>query len=357
MKSPYLSKLIQAAAITIPLLGLLSFSQMYAVVETIRAAGAGEDFIPEFTNAKLLGLIAAVSILVALFWTMNILLVVVEQRLPGRKPRYLRYVLSFILGFLLLLITSYVMKDIRPARVPKPSMVPFLAFIANNIVILILVDLIIAQTNKAQLELDKAHLEVSNLVASQKHLLNQIHPHFLFNALGTLKILINSDPKRANTYLSRLSSFLRNSISMADMDLVSIEQELSLFTDYLELQRVRFSTGIQYDIAIPEEIKANAFIPVFSLQMLAENAIKHNGFSQSEPLHIQLSYHEPGTLMLSNNLVPKFDPQPSTGTGLQNLSKRFKLLNLDAPLVFKDEVHKQFSVSLSIVTNSTEASV
>jgi hypothetical protein len=336
------------------LLGLLSFSQMYPVVDTIKNAGVGVDFIPELTNARLLGLIASVSSLVALFWTMNILLVVLESWLPGRKPRYLRYVDSFFIGFLLVTIAHIVFKDVRPPHAPRPNMIPYIAFVANNAIILVLVDLVIAQTNKAQLELDKAHLEVSNLIASQKHLLNQIHPHFLFNALGTLKILINSDPKLANTYLSRLSNFLRSSISMADKDLVSITEELALFTDYLELQRVRFSKGIRYSIDIPPAIQTKGYLPVFSLQTLAENAIKHNGFSQSEPLHIQLSYHEPNQLLIGNNLVPKFDPQPSTGTGLQNLSKRFRLLDMDAPFIFRDEVHSEFSVSLSIANHALQ---
>ncbi|MEZ4685948.1 MAG: histidine kinase [Bacteroidia bacterium] len=322
---------------------------MYAVVDTLRTAGIGRDFIAELSNTRLLGLIAAVSLLVAFFWTMNILLVMLEDRFPGKRPRVLRYVISFGLGFVLLMLAHYVLKDLRPANAPRPALVPVFAFIVNNIIILILVDLVIAQTNKTLLELDKAHLEVSNLVASQKHLLNQIHPHFLFNALGTLKILINSDPGLANTYLGRLSNFLRNSISMADSGLISVKEELDLFSDYLELQRVRFREGIQYEIHIPDDVQQNGLLPVFSLQTLAENAIQHNGFSQGEPLRITLGFHAPDQLEVSNNLIAKFDPQPSTGTGLQNLSKRYRLLGLGAPLVFRDEIHHRFSVTLSLI--------
>ena len=97
----------------------------------------------------------------------------------------------------------------------------------------------------------------------------QIHPHFLFNSLNTLKALINKSPDDAEDYLIKLSDFLRVTVSTEYDNIVKIKDELKLCLDYLEMQKIRYGEALQFHIDIPEKIVQTGFVPVFSLQLLS----------------------------------------------------------------------------------------
>ena len=345
---PYIHKLIKTGALTSPLLGLFSFAQMFVIVDLISSISPERVFLPGLTPLRMIAGISLVTFIAATFWAINIGLLYGENRLRGKVSSPWRYVVSFIVVLAWAGCMMTFMEERRPIDTPRSILFPLIGTITNNSIILILIDLVIAKGKKAQLELDKAHLEVAHLAASQKHLINQIHPHFLFNALGTLKILIASSPLQAETYVSRLSRFLRSSITTAEHDLVTIDKELQLFTDYMELQRMRFQKGIDYVIDIPDEIRQKGKLPLFTLQLFAENAIHHNGFTEANNLTIKLLYQIDGTLRVENNIIPKFATEPSTGTGLQNLSQRFQLLGMAKPIIHNDG--KNFTVVVNVST-------
>ncbi|MFK7971684.1 MAG: sensor histidine kinase [Bacteroidia bacterium] len=320
---------------------------MYILINAFRSINpdwAGPTFLKPY---EIIAGIGAITLVTSIFWKINIALIYLENKPQNTWKPFLRYVLSFCFVLIIVAIVQFLHEDNRPIHAPKSVFLPFIASIANNTIILILIDLVITRSKKSQLELDKAYLEVANLVASQKHLKNHIHPHFLFNALGTLKILIPSNTDLAQQYVSRLSNFLRKSIQSADQDTAYIEEEISLFTDYMELQQVRFQNGLGYTINIPENIRKGSRLPVFTLQMLAENAINHNGFNQQNPLHISLNFLEEGRIEMKNNLIPKFEPNASTGTGLQNLTQRYKLLDMPLPRILNNQQAGFFAVRVS----------
>lgn len=340
--------------ITSPLMGLFSFTQMYIIIQGFNAVNPELVRLSEFNTWRIFGAMVAIMAISLVFWFANIGLVYWEKMKTWNIHPNWRYFFSFVLVMGIALIVQSYGSDHRPIQTKYSFLIPFLGSITINSFILVLIDLITAQSKKAQLELDKAYLEVSNLVASQKHLKNQIHPHFLFNALATLQILITTAPDQAKAYLVRLSSFLRSSISTTDKDVVSIADELAVLTDYMELQRVRFQEGVSYSIAIPETVRNQGYLPVFTLQMLAENAIQHNGFNEHKRMDICLRYENNGSLTFSNTLIPKYSPKPSTGIGLSNLSKRFELLGAAPPVVSKDD--KVFKVSLQVLREETAIS-
>lgn len=125
----------------------------------------------------------------------------------------------------------------------------------------------------------------------------------------------------------RLSTLLRTSLQHAQRDTIPIKEELTLFENYLQLQQLRFGKALHYEIIMEEKVLSNSQLPIFSLQLLAENAIKHNAFSIENPLALQVRQVDQKLLCVSNNYRPKLQYAPSIGIGLHNLSERFRLLS------------------------------
>jgi LytS/YehU family sensor histidine kinase len=206
---------------------------------------------------------------------------------------------------------------------------------------------LLLREKKAMIESENAQLKIKNIEATYNQLKQQIHPHFLFNSLSTLKTLIRKEPKDAEIYLKKLSDFLRASITLNNENIVKLSDELKFCLDYLELQKGRFGEALKYSIEIPEEVKSG-FVPVFSVQHLLENAIKHNALTVENPLLIQVKYNN-NRIIVTNNIQAKSDTEETTRRGLANLADRYRILSGDEIIFQSDENH--FSVSLKILEN------
>ena len=175
---------------------------------------------------------------------------------------------------------------------------------------------------------------------------NQISPHFLFNSLNTLSALIDENPQKASEFTQNLSRVYRYILQYKDEELVDLGTELDFVLDYYSLMRMRFENGLALRVSIGEEHRAHA-IPPLTLQILVENAIKHNIVSASRPLTIDLAIDSNKTLVVSNNLQLKRQAEPSTGTGLVNIQKRYELFTDRAVDVFESK--ERFSVLLPLL--------
>ncbi|NEQ49151.1 MAG: hypothetical protein F6K11_03325 [Leptolyngbya sp. SIO3F4] len=342
----YIRKLIRMALIISPLMGIYSVTPIALFINSL--PGGQEKFVEEYMPFRVLSAIGIIACTVFVQWVINIFLLH-----PNVRQRTLRYVVSYVIIFVIIGFVDMLMSfgPPRPIEVGLLYLYPYVGGFTNNTFVLIITELITTRERKAQLELEKAHLEVSHLVARHEELKHKIHPHFLFNALGTLKILIKQDARTAEEYVLRLSSFLRSSLTESEHQQVSIATELEVLEDYMELQRIRFKEALTYSVSIPEAILTQGHLPVFTLQFLAENAIKHNALTVEHPLHIEISYREDGTLLFSNNLLPKYTVESSTGIGLRNLSERFRLLSAPEPRVYENKAEKRFDVTLNILAS------
>jgi hypothetical protein len=156
------------------------------------------------------------------------------------------------------------------------------------------------------------------------NLRTQVNPHFLFNSFNTLLNMIESKPAQAGDYLQRLSDFYRKILSANDEQLIELKEELSNLEEYLYLQEQRFGDALEVRIEIDDQwLRSN--LPTLTLQLLAENAIKHNAVSKSKPLKIHI-YTEGQSLLFSNNINRKRNAEPGTGTGLRNIKSRYAAL-------------------------------
>ena len=153
----------------------------------------------------------------------------------------------------------------------------------------------------------------------------QIDPHFLFNNLNILDILINLDPKKASRYTKRLSSLYRYMIRHKDQDVVSLKEEWQFSEDYIFLLEQRFDELFLFENSLEGKDLDSYFIPPASMQTLLENIVKHNFALPEEPIHATI-YLENDFLCVKNDRKPKENVKDSTGTGLTNLKKRIRLL-------------------------------
>ena len=154
---------------------------------------------------------------------------------------------------------------------------------------------------------------------------NQVKPHFLFNSLNTVISIIPDEPDKAIDYVQRLSKVYRYILEIKDKKLIPIYEELDCIKDYAYMLKIRFGNNLQFDID-EKSIDINQHIVPLSVQLLVENAVKHNIISNKRPLKITIHKGQNGSLLVSNNLQPKVQKMPSTGTGLVNIRERYHLL-------------------------------
>ncbi|HPI54397.1 MAG TPA: histidine kinase, partial [Chitinophagaceae bacterium] len=169
-------------------------------------------------------------------------------------------------------------------------------------------------------------LEKEKAIAEFETLKNQVSPHFLFNSFNTLIQVIDEDKEKAIEYTQTLSDFYRSLISYRDIDVVSLENEINLLNDYIYLQKMRFGDSLLFINHCSSENIREVVIPPLTLQLLAENAVKHNTVNNSKPLKIELLI-ENEKLILRNTLTKKLTKEEGEKLGLQNIKNRYKLFN------------------------------
>jgi len=319
-------KLIKMAIITSPLLAIYNVAPVSLMLNS-KIIKPNLPLIPETYNTSLFIFpILFITLNSLIIWFFNIWLINYAKEI-GMKT-FLMYLISFSCNFLLVFILTSIGSQIRPFPNGASSFrfYPFIGMAANNTFILIIIDLILNREKKAALEIEKRILEAVNLKSRHEQLKQQIQPHFLFNALNTLKLLVKKNVESAELYIIRLSSFLRATISDEYKEKISIKKDLEIFNDFMELQLVRFPGAIQLKNTISEELSHKFFLPSFTMQTLAENAIKHNQFSADDPLTIGIN-EKNGVISFVNNYHPKNSGMDSVGIGLKNLSERFKILS------------------------------
>ena len=194
--------------------------------------------------------------------------------------------------------------------------------------------------------LEKEQMEkeqISNQLAGLRH---QLSPHFLFNSFNALQSLIEEDPQKAQQFVQQLSGMYRYTLVNAEEPLVPLSDELHFIEKYLYLQQVRFGKNLKSTIDA-EPGCMNMLLPSLSLQILVENAIKHNIVSASRPLHISI-LESGNQIQVINELQPRADTGTNTGIGLENLFKRYQLLNAGEPVIRRDD--GKFTAILPLLT-------
>lgn len=281
------------------------------------------------------------TLLIGFFWWINIFLIANSISSSSRARYIISYSATFILQTLVL--------TLLPQFPDQQNISDFLFYsilstVAINTIILIIINSELLKRNKDLAEFEIQNLKVANLEAQKQVLLQQLQPHFLFNALSTLKSLINENPEKAEEYSIHLSEFLRYSVHANQNDLVKLERECEFTKDFLNLQQVRFGNALQWTINI-DQSEYQKFIPVLSLQTVVENAIKHNAFTEKKPLNISIVSTD-SKLIVRNDKSSK-PISIKSGIGLKNLSERYNFFTNNGLEIEEDE--DSFTVHLKLI--------
>ncbi len=178
-------------------------------------------------------------------------------------------------------------------------------------------------------------LRKENISARYEILKTKINPHFLFNSLSTLSSLIIQDPGQAIDFVSHFARLYRNILELGNKELITIEEEMRFVEEYIFLQKMRFNENLIFTSHIHKSL-FEEFIPPFAIQLLIENAIKHNVISNEYKLGIKI-YSEKDSLIVVNTFQPKEQHEDSTGIGQKNITDRYKLVTSDLPHFKIDE--------------------
>ncbi|WDF66876.1 histidine kinase [Sphingobacterium oryzagri] len=178
----------------------------------------------------------------------------------------------------------------------------------------------------------------------------QLDPHFLFNNLSTVNALIEDSPHLAIEYVSRLSTIYRYILSAKRRSMVPLEEELAFIHHYLFLYKIRYGDAIQVSFETHADAESVG-LPPLTLQLLIENAIKHNTFSLLAPLHLRVLFPDRESVVIENSVKAKLHPEGGEKMGLSNIMERYQLLNLPAPLITNDGMLFQVKLTLSYEIN------
>ncbi len=194
--------------------------------------------------------------------------------------------------------------------------------------------------------LSAEELKKANLQSQFDTLKNQVNPHFLFNSLNTLSSLVEEDSKKAISFIQKMADVYRYILQNNDKPLIPLRQEMEFINSYVFMLKTRFDENLQVEISISQK-HLDYLIPPHTLQILVENAVKHNEVSEENPLSVRIYSDDSGYLIVSNNLQIKNSLVKSNGVGLKNVLQRYALLS-EKPVIISEE-NKEFTVTMPLI--------
>lgn len=201
-------------------------------------------------------------------------------------------------------------------------------------------------------EKERDRLEKEKLQAELQQLKGIVNPHFLFNNLNSLSSLISENPSQAEDFLDELTRVFRYLLKNNEIELTTLSQELGFINSYFHLLQTRYGKGIVMSTDISKDCES-CLLPPLTLQLLVENAVKHNRVHKDEPLIIEIFSNDDKKLIVRNNLMVREQRMESTGIGLKSINSRFKLLNHSPLTIKKDNGYFDVIIPLIPALNST----
>lgn len=275
--------------------------------------------------------------------------------LPWQRFGNIRFFSHLFIGLLYLLLISngayFVLKLAMTEDPPRPEQIA----VVNLYAIIFFVPVfsvyfgLLFLRNWRQSALVSEKLQKENIRTQLELLKSQLDPHFLFNNLNILSSLIDLDVERSKVFLQKFSDVYRLNLKSRSEDLISLREELDYIEAYGYLLSTRFGDSIRIETSVPDKF-LNRFLPPLTLQILLENAIKHNLITEKKPLLIEIGIHNQD-LWVKNNLSPKpQNPKEKSGKGLENIKKRYYYYGSRNLIVEKSET--EFLVIVPLLERS-----
>ena len=279
----------------------------------------------------------------------------VRVRYPAAEDINKRIVWAFAAFLLVYIIVNNSLDTffhfVFPQQMQDPN--PLVVFIVSLVLCALVIAIYEAAAFYLQLSTairEKAELERHYVSSQLEGLRNQVNPHFLFNSLNTLIYLIPEDAGKAVNFVQKMSKVYRYVLESRDSKLIPLEEELEFLNSYIYLLKERFGENLQVHLKGLDQKPGMAIVPL-TMQMIFENAIKHNVISTEKPLSIEV-FFENDHLIVRNNLQRKNQVMDSTGIGLQNIKDRYRMLTDKAVEVIASQQY--FTVVLPVIEISKD---
>lgn len=291
--------------------------------------------------------VLAVLYLLLLWW--------VNFRMPMREPRksnLQRYLRRFSINVLLTgayLVVSYLLMTFLFDKTPALTNTTLLgvrALIGIALVWILQYALEMSSWHQQAL-LQNERLKTENIRSQFELLKQQVNPHFLFNALSTLRSMIHTQHSNSEQYVLKLSEIYRQLLKQRDQDTVTLQEELDFLDAYLFMLQSRFGQGLNVSLQILPTAH-DVRLPTFGLQILIENCVKHNVISTIKPLFIKIYQENVNEITVENNLQPKQSESTPSGYGLPNLAARYELLGIKNGVRI-EQTEQAFKVHLQLI--------
>ena len=202
--------------------------------------------------------------------------------------------------------------------------------------------------------IENQQLKLENILGQYETLKSQLNPHMLFNSLNTLRSLIHEEPVKAQNYTQELSKVLRYMLQENDSQKTTLSEELEFIEGYIFLLVMRYEDNLLFEIETDKKYN-HYLLPPMSLQVLIENAVKHNEISQRNPLKVFIKTDDSGILHVRNPIQHKITASTGTGIGLDNLVKRYRLLFNEKVAIKKE--NNNFCVSIPLINPNSHENI
>lgn len=300
----------------------------------------GEDTLKPISMERFLFETVKHFIYVVFYWeAFRIVILILRQKYPHHKDTGRRIGLQTIFFFLLICLGAILITFISQ-NLPRDTVQNFaseyIEIAVRSMLLGALINIIYECVYLTDLYkksfYESERLKKEGLKAQYELLRDQISPHFLFNSLNTLITIVPEDPTLAVQYIQTLSNVYRQILSTSEKKIASLKTEIIFLKDYIYLYKMRFGDNLHVEYKIPDDL-SGLLVATFAMQMLVENALKHNIISERHPLNILISV-EKDHIVIENNLQLRTSGVESTNVGLKNIISRYKLLT-DKPVTVR----------------------
>ncbi|MBC7923595.1 MAG: histidine kinase [Ferruginibacter sp.] len=340
----YTQKDLTVMAVSIPLVvGLTNYLLL------------GEAYFANY--GRLMGTTLVATIILSISWLLcGWVAVRLREKIPSYKHTLNRLVLSLttFLAITVVLLSTLAISYHQLGWWQYPSNqgrfwnALLFGFLTNLVLTIIFEGIYVAENWQKSLQ-EAEELRKVNLQSQFESLKNQVNPHFLFNSLNSLSSLISDDPERAGVFLDELSKVYRYLLRNNESDLTDLTTELQFIRSYFHLLKTRYGDGIELDVAIHAQYETY-LLPPLTLQLLVENAVKHNVILREQPLQIRIFTNQKGWLTVRNNRQEKNLQVPPSKIGLSNIATKYQLLNQPGVVINGDG--DCFKVSIPLIKNA-----
>lgn len=204
-----------------------------------------------------------------------------------------------------------------------------------------------ANEDRVLLQMEKQQMLAENYRVQLQELRTKVDPHFLFNSLNTLRVMVRNGNKDSEKFIMSLSEFYRQTLKYNESSVVTVAEELGVLNSYLFLMQTRNQGAVSVKLDLSEDIM-NYKIPTLSMQILMENCFKHNRMSATSPLQIKI-YSNEDYIYVRNSIQPKMTHSEPSGFGLSNIRKRYELLGILDESVVINKTENDFEVKLKLI--------